>query len=248
MLPSLSPLSVLNRATQLLARNSWRLFLASLLFEALPGKLVQYALARSFYESPSMPRVWMYTIAAAIFVFSFTFAALRSLITGRLLLDDWEGQNRRFGAVISDGLSLFGRSWWLLIPAEAAGYWLTYYVNVFAGVALSYLSCIFLSCYSLERGSLKESWRISVAMARRHTPLILANILPMSVVSYGIFKSYMAFIRQWQQTSSLELRTLVYILVAPLLAMVFSAWGMAFYGTARLRFRDPQQGTAAVFE
>lgn len=245
----LSPLAVFNRATLLLARNSWRLLITVLVFGVLPSQILQYVYLRAGYPEAASSRLELYIRGWGYFLCYIVIGTFGYSLANRLLVDDLDGRRRPLGVVLADGAQLFVRASWLLVPATLANYWLTYYASFFPGLALCYLLAFFLPHYAVGRQTMKVCWKASVALAKRYSPAILLNLFIILGLQFGIHKAFETIDRHWNfQRTAPELSVLIGLPFGIIFTMLFTAWSMALYGTLRERLQDQPLHTAAIFD
>ncbi len=249
MLPSLSPLAVFNRATLILARNGWKIVMAALIFGALPSLGLQYlAMKPSLFAGldPYAAYVLHYWV---IGIAVFATAAFGNTVAKLVVLDDLDGVRRPYGALLADGLGRYMRACWLIIPVAVLNYWLTYGPGLLASLFL-YCPLIFFLChYSIARHSLRDSWRASFRLFRRHGLALAVNAVLIDVVQFVAYRGYVWIRGQFAIFLTAPERLIVTSIVAStVFTAIFATWTMALYGSLRAHLDDQADLTATVFD
>ena len=244
----LSPLTVLRRATQLLARNGWKIVTAALIFGAAPSACLQY-LTTMRAVFPGLDPYLLYVLQSwALGIGVFAATAFGNTLAKLIVLDDLDAVRRPFGAVLMDGLARYIRACWLIIPVAFLNYWLTYGFGLLASLFL-YCPLIFFLChYGIARASLRDSWLASIRLFRRHGVALTINAVVVGVAQYTAYNGIARLRAQFLILASPEYRALAGIAAGTVLTAIFATWTMALYGALRERLDTPSSRTAAVFE
>jgi len=245
----LSPLTVLNRATHILARSGLRMLAVVAIFGVIPATALQMALMRPLLVDRFGEHMDVILRSSLLFYGAFALNTLGYTMAKLAALDGLDGQRRPAHSLVLAGFGRYVRAAWLLLPLTFGGQWLADRFGFLAGLAVVVPFFYLLTDYAVARRSLRSSAATSILVFRRYAFSVIVNEVLLYGASYAFNQGYGYFARHWREVFPWEgqagLAGMVFIALADL---AFAAWSTALYGVLRERLEAPSARTAAVFE